>query len=316
MTNHLKMWLPMHKLLIRKWLPLHKVLVVYCFLTVIISFCPGVSVNPFAFYIPKLVILLVVLSWRWLSDHLPATGLNYINAMLGGGFLAFFYNETAQLNQIFFHPVDPYLIEIESTLFGIQPSLMFSAEVPAIWITELMNLGYLSYYLIIIAFIIIHIHRLPEEFNHMMFIISQSFIIYYLIFIIVPSWGPQFYFGAPENNIPQGVFFQKIMAFIQHAGEAPTGAIPSSHVGITIIICILAYTKLKSFLKIISPFVILLILSTVYIKAHYLIDVIAGILSAPVILMIAQAMWKKLNNQTEPIAYGVDYIASKNISRS
>lgn len=299
----------------RKWLPLHIILVVYCLITVTISLFPGIDVNPLPFYIPKVIIFAVVLLWPVLVKYVPATGLNYINGILGGGFLAFFYNETAQLNHISFNPIDPLLVNMENVLFGSQPSLLFSSWLPDVWMVELMNLGYLSYYFIIISFLVILIHRLPDEFNHKMFLISQSFIIYYLIFIFVPSWGPQFWFEAPANEIPQGIFFQKIMAFIQHTGEAPTGAIPSSHVGITMIICILAYRKLRSFIKIISPFVILLILSTIYIKAHYVVDVIAGIATAPLILMIAQAIWKKLNNQTEPIAYGVDYIRSKNISR-
>jgi membrane-associated phospholipid phosphatase len=298
-----------------RWLPLHKILVLYCLLTVVISLLPGIDVNPFTFYIPKLIIFIVVLSWPVLRKHLSDTGLNYINAFLGGGFLAFFYNETAQLNQVSFDPVDPLLIDLEHSIFGIQPSLSFSASLPDLWMVELMNLGYLSYYFIIISFLIILIHRLPGEFNRMIFIVSQSFIIYYLIFIFIPSWGPQFWFEPPHNQIPQGVFFQKIMAFIQHTGEAPTGAIPSSHVGITVIICILAYRKLGTFLKIIAPFVTLLILSTVYIKAHYLLDVIAGLVSAPVILFIAEAVWNKLNNQNQPTPYVAHHIRSKNSSR-
>lgn len=284
---------------IKNWLPLHRLLVVYSLFTIFLSLSPNVAlVNGWAFYIPKLIVVSVVLSWPYWVKQLPLNGLHYLNAILGVGFLGFFYNETGQLNQLFFQPIDPYLANLEEQLFGLQPSLWFSSQYGGLGMVELMNMGYLSYYFIIIGFVFITMYRKPEQYDHFLFLICLSFIVYYVIFIFIPSWGPQFYFPAPANQAPEGIFFQKIMVFIQHTGEAATGAMPSSHVGITLIVAILAYRNFKSFFWWMLPFALLLFCSTVYIKAHYLIDVIAGIISAPIILFLSQKVWNILDKPT------------------
>ena len=284
---------------VKRWLPLHIVLSAYCMFTIILSLSPAVElVNGWAFYLPKLTILSIVVSWLWWVKQLPARGLHYLNAILGVGFLAFFYNETGQLNHLLFQPIDPFLVNLEAWLFGIQPSLWLSARFPNIWITELMNLGYFSYYFIIVGFVLMALYRKPEQFNRLLFIISQSFIIYYLLFILIPSWGPQFYFPAPDNQANEGIFFQKIIAFIQQQGETATGAIPSSHVGITFIIAMVSFRHFRSYFWWVLPFALLLFCSTVYIKAHYLIDVLAGLISAPLILFLSQKIWNTLNKPT------------------
>ena len=76
------------------------------------------------------------------------------------------------------------------------------------------------------------------------------------------------------------------MHAIQAGAEQPTGAFPSSHVGVTVVILLLAKKRLPLFYKVCVPLTFILILSTVYIKAHYAVDAIFGILSAPIILYI------------------------------
>lgn len=281
---------------IKKWIPLHKLLAAYCLFTIFLSFSPRIMLlNEWVFYIPKLIILSTIFSWFFLTKHLSLKGLRYLNAILGIGFLGFFYNETGQLNHLFFRPIDPFLISLEEWLFGLQPSIWLSSKYTGLIITELMNMGYLSYYFILIGFVLTSLYRKPDQFDYLLFILSHSFIVYYLIFIFIPSWGPQFYFTSPDNQAPNGIFFQKIIAFIQMNGEATTGAIPSSHVGITIIVLLLAYRNFRNFFWGILPFALILICSTVYIKAHYFVDVIAGIISAPPILFLSQKTWKLLN---------------------
>ncbi|MCZ8284097.1 MAG: phosphatase PAP2 family protein, partial [Bacteroidia bacterium] len=42
------------------------------------------------------------------------------------------------------------------------------------------------------------------------------------------------------------------------------------------------------------PFVVGICFATVYIKAHYLVDVIAGMISAPVCIVLSRNMYTKL----------------------
>ena len=64
------------------------------------------------------------------------------------------------------------------------------------------------------------------------------------------------------------------------AGERPTAAFPSSHVGVATVCMFLLYHLRSSRLFIIFlPFYVCLCLATVYIQAHYAVDALAGLLS-------------------------------------
>jgi membrane-associated phospholipid phosphatase len=108
--------------------------------------------------------------------------------------------------------------------------------------------------------------------------------------------GPQFYFPTPDNCTPDTWPFRAAMRFLQDLAEKPTGAFPSSHVGITVICMILLYTqKMRKLFRLLLPLAVLLATSTVYIKAHYLIDVAAGLLTAPFLYKTSCYIWKKTN---------------------
>ena len=162
-----------------------------------------------------------------------------------------------------------------------------------------------------------YLRFLFEWFEKVSFVLVTSFFIYYLIYILVPVAGPQFYFPAigmdnvmaqhfpaigdyfnhndillPGPGFDHGFFYNLVEAS-HEVGERPTAAFPSSHVGISTIIMIMAYRVNKKLCCFLAPFYVLLCCATVYIQAHYLIDVIAGWVSAVCIYIAATWMYKR-----------------------
>jgi membrane-associated phospholipid phosphatase len=193
---------------------------------------------------------------------------------------------------LFFDNLDQLFIDFDQWLFGFQPSLKFSETFPQPWFTELMYFGYFSFYFIILGFVFAMYFKRKALFLETSFKVAFSLLFFYFIFALFPSAGPQFYFDLPERTVPtNGYIFQDIMHAIQAGAEQPTGAFPSSHVGVTIAILILARKRLPLFFKICIPLSIILVLSTVFIKAHYAVDAIFGLLIAPIILYLADFMY-------------------------
>ena len=148
--------------------------------------------------------------------------------------------------------------------------------------------------------------------------IQASFFLYYVIYIFVPVTGPQFYFQAVGiDEILQGHFpalgtyfsshtemlpapgwsdglFSRLVAMAHEAGERPTAAFPSSHIGVSTIVMMLAYRHAPRLLPYLLPLWVLLCCATVYIQAHYVIDAIAGLLTAPLALWLATRLSSKL----------------------
>ena len=83
------------------------------------------------------------------------------------------------------------------------------------------------------------------------------------------------------------------------AGERPTAAFPSSHVGVTTVVMLLALrTRSKGIIFTILPFYILMCLSTVYIYAHYAIDAIAGLVTGILLYFLFVIIYKKIDERT------------------
>ena len=97
---------------------------------------------------------------------------------------------------------------------------------------------------------------------------------------------------VPSSGFDKGFFYQLVEAS-QEVGERPTAAFPSSHVGISTIVMLMALRVNKKLAMYLCPFYVLLCCATVYIQAHYLIDSIAGFVSAFFVYQIATLMYKK-----------------------
>jgi len=206
--------------------------------------------------------------------------------------LSFWYPETYYFNNFIFENLDHKFVNADQLLFGCQPSLEFSQRMPWPWFSELMYFGYFSYYFIFFGTALWCYFKDKEVINKAIFLFVCSFYLFYIAFAILPVSGPQFYFPPPLSETPDGFFFSKLMHFLQAIGEKPTGAFPSSHVGISFTVVIFVAQHCRILLKYVLPLFIILILSTVYIKAHYLIDVLGGFAAVAVTYPLMNRIFK------------------------
>ncbi|MGE9616633.1 MAG: phosphatase PAP2 family protein [Solitalea-like symbiont of Acarus siro] len=170
----------------------------------------------------------------------------------------------------------------------------FSTYFQLVWTNVFLYFGYSCYFIIIILVHVIFYYKRPQSVSRVLFIIITSFYTYYLIYCLVPIIGPKFFFSSPYNYVSKNGFFPYIVGILQNT-EMPTGAFPSSHVGVTLILLIICHKyKIKLFYCLIPIFTII-IFATVYIKAHYAIDVIAGIISAFFVYKISASLYNILS---------------------
>ena len=213
--------------------------------------------------------------------------------------MTFLYKETAMLNTLIFPKIDEFLSNLDQNIFKFQPSIEFSKHFNSLFFSELFYFGYFCYYLLPLVVLGILYKFLPQKIEEFGFILITSFLLYYFIFIIIPAEGPQFYFTFPDNYIEAQGIFGNAIKLIQKNGEAPTAAFPSSHVGISWIVIFWLYQNFRKSVKYFLPFVILLMFSTVYIKAHYFVDVVAGFLTAPIVFFLTFKFYKFLNHKLD-----------------
>lgn len=252
----------------------------------------GIAYHTLLFGLPAVVLMFLIFLQNRYPKNKSLILIRLFSPLL---FLPVLYNETDYFNNLFFvQNLDPFFANIEFFLFHSQLSLLFSEIFHFDWLAELMYFGYFSYYLLILL-VPLYVYytegiRLTEK---VIFIIINSFLLYYLIFIIIPVAGPQFYFSEKMISLPGGYVFGSIVKLIQQLGEGQTGAFPSSHVSICLIILYMCQIEIKKLFPYVLIISILLILSTVYLRAHYVIDLLGALIMTPVMYIFSFGLYKK-----------------------
>jgi len=235
-------------------------------------------------------IIAVLFLLLFLHSSKPGKVIDFLRSFFPLATLGYFYGETDFYNNIWSGYLDPLFAKADFMIFGFQPSIEFSRVFHWTWFNELMNMAYLSYFIMIFSVAWVVYRSNYVVFNKCLFIIIQSFFFYYILFIFLPVMGPQFWFSAPYNSLPDAGVFRDVLKFVQAVGERPTGAFPSSHVGMSIILCYLTYRYAPSLFRWMIGITVLLACSAVYLKAHYFVDILGGILTAPVMIIITTSI--------------------------
>ncbi len=274
--------------------------------------------NPESMLWGRLRIAVITAAMWGVYRMIPCRFTRFCRILAQMALLSWWYPDTYEFNRMFPN-LDHVFASWEQSLFGCQPALLFSQAFSSPVFSELMDLGYASYYPLIAAVTVFYFFCRYKDFGRASFIILGSFFIYYIIYIAVPVAGPQYYYPAAGlDNIAAGVFpdvgnyfatlrealaspgykdgiFYQMVVDAHNAGERPTAAFPSSHVGVSTILLILAVTaRNRRLLFAVIPLYVLLCLSTVYIYAHYAIDVIGGWISAVAIYAMLHIFYIKV----------------------
>lgn len=256
--------------------------------------------NPQKMLTDRFFILLLTFVPIYIYTRFPCAITRFLRVAGQLSLLSYWYPDTFEFNRIFSN-LDHLFAQIDLTLFGCQPALMFEQVCSSFWVREAFNLGYFAYYPMIATIVFYYFFARNREVERCTFVLVGSFYIYYIIYMFLPVAGPQFYFPVidptlvaggpypeignyfnlhPEISIAQsgkGGLFTHLVGMAQASGERPTAAFPSSHIGISTVIMLLAIRAKRGLALALAPFYLLLCCATVYIKAHYLIDAFAGV---------------------------------------
>jgi membrane-associated phospholipid phosphatase len=293
-----------------------KLTIIYIIITslIILFIKPDVSVIKELLRV-RFLIVLIIIALAYFNSIKNWWIIRFSRFAFIGALLVYWYPETFDINRIL--PNYDYLLAgLEQRIFGFQPALVFCQHFNQLWLSELLNMGYFAYYPIIIGTSMYFYIKNKKAFEQFFFVVLFSFFCYYLIYILFPTAGPQYYFQAVGSDlINSGSFpnvghyfnnnqtlmsvcnnsgyFSQIVHETQQVGERPTAAFPSSHVGITTLIMILILKNQKYFLlAILAPIYLALVTATVYIQAHYAIDVFAGFVTAFIFYYIGCLVYK------------------------
>jgi membrane-associated phospholipid phosphatase len=223
-----------------------------------------------------LVGLLFVLKLSWDRKAMGKTG-TFFHHFSPIPFVVLIYESLGDLIQYLQPDVDPWLIQIDFSIFGVQPTLWMEQWIVP-WFTDIMSLAYLSYYFIPVVLIaVLYLKDRMAEFDRSMFVLAFGYYVSFIGYILFPAIGPRYALTHLYSIPLEGSF---ITDFVRDALNAlehnKRDCMPSGHTQIVLMVLFLAYRYQKFLFYLFFPIISALILSTVYLRYHYVIDLLVG----------------------------------------
>lgn len=195
---------------------------------------------------------------------------------------------------------DAVLYRIDVSLFGVEPTLWLDGLITPLR-TEWFSFFYYSYFYLITASILGVLLRIDDTRIGLEFAIGTTlcFCIGHFGYMVVPGYGPYSHLaGHFTNELPRGVFYKLVLQTVSQAG-AHKDIFPSLHTAVPTFLTLFAIRwreqvwAYKRLWPVLAFFNLNIVIATVYLRWHYLIDVFAGLALASSMLGVASWLAKK-----------------------
>jgi hypothetical protein len=191
-------------------------------------------------------------------------------------FIVLIYESLGDLTHHLHPDIDRSLMEIDSLLFGVQPTIWMQGWIVP-WLTDLLSLAYLSYYFLPVILVFVLYHNKRPGLYPAVFILLLGYYVSFVGYMLFPAVGPR-YFMASLYTVPlEGSFITEWVRDGLNAIEHnKRDCMPSGHTQLALTVLYLANRYERKVFYVFLPFVCGLIFSTIYLRYHYVIDLFVG----------------------------------------
>jgi membrane-associated phospholipid phosphatase len=189
--------------------------------------------------------------------------------------------------------IDPFLIRLDYMLFSGHPTVLLEKFATPL-LTDFMQISYSSYYFLpLLLGITLKVQNNDSAFDRSLFLLILCFYLSYVGYMLMPALGPRYTLNHLQDIELQGLLVaQPIEDLLNRLEGIKRDAFPSGHTGVALTVLYLAYRFKKKLFWIFLPLVLSLIISTVYCRYHYVVDIIAGILLACLTIYIGEGLYE------------------------
>jgi membrane-associated phospholipid phosphatase len=188
------------------------------------------------------------------------------------------------------HDVHAQIAAVEQWIFGGQPVLWAEAYITP-WRTDLFNFFYANFYLISPSvFLVLWLSGRHDEARVALLAVVLCFYSGYVLYVLLPAAPPRLYFaslGLFTRSLTGGpmTHFQEAL-FAMMPNHAARAAFPSLHAGVSCLSLYYSWKYCRWFFPILLVFVVGLLVATVYLRHHWVVDLIAGAALVPWVIWL------------------------------
>jgi membrane-associated phospholipid phosphatase len=217
--------------------------------------------------------------WRVLRDGLPfATAI------------AIYANLHDTIHFVNSHDVHSVLIKMDQFLFGVQPCVWAERFISPP-LTFFFSLCYDMYIVFApIVAVVLYLQKRHREFRFTLVSVILCFYLGYFGYILFPAAPPRFTLLPQFTQTLSGVILDASMKLINVIPSTSRCAFPSLHCAITVLSLFFAWKYVRWLFWVLLPFGVGLILGTVYLRHHYVVDLLAGLVLSVIAFRLGPRM--------------------------
>jgi membrane-associated phospholipid phosphatase len=193
------------------------------------------------------------------------------------------------------------LIAFDHWLTGVTPSLWLERfAYPAL--TEFMEFAYFTYFLfLLILGAVLYYRRAWQNYWAAMTYSAVAYALGYVIATMFPVQSPWFTLAGMWHANLVGGPFTALINFIEKCGRVRGAAFPSQHVAGATAALLGAWRHRRWLFWVFLPFVVCMDVSTVYVRNHYVADVLGGLLTGTLGYAIGVWLFKRVNREERSV---------------
>ena len=196
------------------------------------------------------------------------------------------------------HDVQHLFLRADIWLFGVEPTI-WAQQFYRPWLTEFLSFAYASYLpLTILLPLILYVSKRDLEARETLLGIVLCFYWGYVLYIIFPTVPPRLAIADQyTRSFDGGMLLATQQAMVSITESSSRAAFPSLHTAITMLTLAYSYKFVRKLFWFLLPLGISLLIATIYLRHHYVVDLFAG---APLALLAYryspgwERRWEKL----------------------
>jgi membrane-associated phospholipid phosphatase len=188
---------------------------------------------------------------------------------------------------------DDLLIAADRALFGVDVTVWLERFVRP-WLTDVFYLFYSSYYFFSLALLAVMWRQSHAATRRAIFTLSFCYFVSYVGYFALPALGPRFALASRQTVVlEQTSLSRAISTAINELERTKLDVFPSGHTMIAAAVLAIAWRRERRAFWFLLPVGVGLILSTVYCRYHYVVDVLAGLVLAFVTVPLGEFLYDR-----------------------
>ncbi len=201
---------------------------------------------------------------------------------------------------------DGLLIAADRALFGVDVTVWLEKFVRP-WLTNLFYAAYTTYYFISLTLGFFLWRRNIPALRRYIFTLTLCYYFSYAGYFAVPALGPRFALADRQTVVLESTRMAAAIAqTLDELEHTKLDVFPSGHTMLAAAVLFVAFRRARDVFWWLLPVATCLILSTVYCRYHYVVDVLAGLVLAAVTVPVGDRIYERLEKGRWNASAGVE----------